>query len=68
MRTMRVTLREAFARVLPILKHLGKNIVYVGAAGAGQVVKAANQIIVGLTIEAVAEALAFRHRLPGRKV
>lgn len=50
---------EAFARVLPLLQVLGKNIVRVGDAGAGQVVKAANQIIVGLTIEAVAEALVF---------
>ncbi len=50
---------DTFARALPILKHLGKNIAHVGDAGAGQIVKAANQIIVGLTIEAVAEALAF---------
>ncbi len=50
---------NAFARVLPVLQHLGKNIVRVGEAGAGQIVKAANQIIVALTIEAVAEALNF---------
>lgn len=50
---------DAFERVLPILRHMGKNIVRVGDAGAGQICKAANQIIVGLTIEAVAEALAF---------
>lgn len=50
---------DAFTRVLPILRRLGKNIARVGEAGAGQIVKAANQIIVGLTIEAVAEALAF---------
>ncbi len=50
---------NAFARVLPILPHLGKNIARVGDAGAGQIVKAANQIIVALTIEAVAEALNF---------
>lgn len=50
---------DAYARALPLFQHLGKNIVHVGAAGAGQIVKAANQIIVGLTIEAVAEALSF---------
>lgn len=49
----------AFERALPLFKCMGKNIMRVGDAGAGQVVKAANQIIVGLTIEAVAEALAF---------
>jgi 2-hydroxy-3-oxopropionate reductase len=54
--------REAFERVLPVLQHLGKNIVHVGDAGAGQVVKAANQMIVGLTIEAVAEALTLVQR------
>lgn len=53
---------DAFTRVLPLLRHLGKNIARVGDAGAGQIVKAANQIIVGLTIEAVAEALAFTAR------
>ncbi len=50
---------NAFARVLPLLQLLGKTIARVGDAGAGQIVKAANQIIVGLTIEAVAEALNF---------
>lgn len=50
---------EAYARVLPLFKQMGKNIAHVGDAGAGQIVKAANQIIVGVTIQAVAEALAF---------
>lgn len=50
---------EAFAVALRLFHLLGKNIVHVGGAGAGQIVKAANQIIVGLTIEAVAEALSF---------
>jgi 2-hydroxy-3-oxopropionate reductase len=44
-------------RVRPILEALGKNIVHVGGAGAGQVAKACNQLVVGLTIDAVAEAL-----------
>lgn len=51
--------KDAFERALPLFHLLGKNIVHVGGAGAGQIVKAANQIIVGLTIEAVAEALNF---------
>jgi len=50
---------EAFARAEPILRKLGKNIVHVGGDGAGQVTKACNQIVVGVTIEAVAEALAL---------
>ncbi|MBI4787629.1 MAG: NAD(P)-dependent oxidoreductase [Chloroflexi bacterium] len=50
---------EAFERALPILRVLGSNVTRVGDAGAGQIAKACNQIIVGLTIEAVAEALAL---------
>ncbi len=50
---------DAFARAKPIFKALAKNITHVGEGGAGQVAKAANQIIVGLTIGAVAEALAL---------
>jgi 2-hydroxy-3-oxopropionate reductase len=49
----------AFARAQPIFAALGKNIVHVGELGAGQVTKACNQIVVGVTIEAVAEALAL---------
>jgi len=49
----------AFKRALPILKKLGKNIVHIGDAGAGQVTKACNQIVVGMTIQAVAEALTL---------
>lgn len=53
---------EDFARARPILDVLGKNAVHVGAAGAGQVAKAANQVIVGLTISAVGEALKLAER------
>ena len=45
--------------VLPFLEIMGKNIVHIGSHGDGQVCKAANQIIVALTIEAVSEALVF---------
>lgn len=48
-----------FERVKPLFALMGKNITRVGAAGAGQVAKVANQIIVALNIEAVAEALLF---------
>ena len=50
---------EIFERVKPVFQKLGKNINHIGDHGAGQVTKAANQIIVGLTLQAVAEALIF---------
>lgn len=50
---------EAFERVLPILQVLGRNVVHVGPAGAGQLCKACNQLIVGTTIQAVSEALVL---------
>ena len=50
---------KAFARVGPILEVLGRNVVHCGDVGAGQVAKTANQMIVGLTIGAVAEAFAL---------
>jgi len=48
-----------FERAKPIFEALGKTIVHVGAAGAGQTVKACNQIVVALTFEAVSEALVL---------
>jgi 2-hydroxy-3-oxopropionate reductase len=50
------------ARARPILAALGTTIVHVGPAGAGQVVKACNQVVVGVVIEAVAEALLLGAR------
>jgi len=52
----------AFRRALPILQVLGKNIVHIGGPGAGQVAKACNQIIVAVTIQAVAEALTLARK------
>lgn len=50
----------AFERARPLFEAMGKNITLVGEKnGAGQVCKVANQIIVALNIEAVAEALVF---------
>jgi 2-hydroxy-3-oxopropionate reductase len=48
-----------FERVKPLFEHLGRNITRVGGHGDGQTAKVANQIIVALTIEAVAEGLLF---------
>lgn len=53
---------EAFKRALPVLSVLGQRITHVGPIGTGQVAKAANQVIVGLNIGAVAEALALARR------
>jgi 2-hydroxy-3-oxopropionate reductase len=53
---------RAFARALPILHAMGKNIVHVGPIGAGQIAKACNQLVVAATIEAVAEALVLAER------
>jgi 2-hydroxy-3-oxopropionate reductase len=50
---------SAVERAMPIFQTLGKNIVHVGAAGAGQVTKAANQMVVGTTIAIVSEALVL---------
>ncbi|MGO4527080.1 NAD(P)-dependent oxidoreductase [Microvirga sp. 2MCAF35] len=52
---------EIFARVEPILSIMGRP-VHVGPHGAGQLAKLANQIIVGVTIGAVAEALLLAQR------
>ncbi len=45
-----------------MLAALGAKITHVGNVGAGQIAKAANQVIVGLTIGAVAEALTLARR------
>jgi 2-hydroxy-3-oxopropionate reductase len=50
---------EDFERARPLFEAMGKTVTRVGETGAGQVVKAANQIVVALTIEAVSEALVL---------
>jgi 2-hydroxy-3-oxopropionate reductase len=50
---------EALARAEPIFAELGKATTHIGGPGAGQVAKAANQVVVALTIQAVAEALTL---------
>lgn len=51
-----------FERARPLLEAMGKKIVHMGAIGAGQVTKAANQIVVAGVIAAVAEALVLGSR------
>ncbi|KLN59716.1 hypothetical protein WH96_16255 [Kiloniella spongiae] len=48
-----------FHRAIPLFKVLGENINHVGPLGAGQIAKTANQMIVAMTIDAVAEALTL---------
>jgi 2-hydroxy-3-oxopropionate reductase len=50
---------EDFERALPLFEVMGRTVTHVGPVGTGQVVKAANQIVVALTIEAVSEALVL---------
>lgn len=51
--------KETFDRCMPIFEAMGKNIIYTGSNGMGQVTKLVNQIIVGGTLAAVCEGLVF---------
>jgi len=50
---------DDFERARPLFEVLGKTVVHVGGPGAGQVVKACNQVVVAVTIAAVSEALVL---------
>jgi 2-hydroxy-3-oxopropionate reductase len=50
---------DDFASARPVFDAVGTTIVHVGASGAGQTVKAANQLIVASNIQALAEAVVF---------
>jgi 2-hydroxy-3-oxopropionate reductase len=50
---------DDFDAAKPFLDTVGKTVVHVGPSGAGQTVKAANQLIVAANIEALAEAVVF---------
>ncbi|MFG6195823.1 2-hydroxy-3-oxopropionate reductase [Nonomuraea sp. JJY05] len=50
---------DAFEAARPIFDVVGKTVVHVGPSGAGQTVKAANQLVVAANIEALAEAVVF---------
>ncbi len=51
--------KKAFQKALPVFNVLGKNIVHIGDSGTGQIAKAANQIITGVSLVMIAEALNF---------
>ena len=51
--------RDAFERGRPVLAGMGTTIVHVGASGAGQTVKLCNQLICGINLQAISEALAL---------
>ena len=53
---------ESIQKARPILNVLGNSLVHIGDVGTGQITKAANQVIVGLNIGAVAEALTLAQR------
>ena len=50
---------EDFQRASPLFSALGKTITYCGLSGAGQIVKACNQVLVALIIEAISESLVL---------
>ena len=51
-----------YERIKPLFDLLGKSVTLIGASGAGQVAKACNQIITGVGVCAVAEAINFAHK------
>jgi len=52
----------ALEKVMPVFRAMGKTVTHVGAAGAGQVAKAANQIMVAAQMAAMAELLIFSQK------
>ena len=55
--------QEDFDRALPVLEAMGSSIVRVGDCGAGQVAKCVNQVLIGATVDAVAESFLVARRL-----
>jgi len=53
---------EALERVRPVLEALGKKITHIGGTGAGQIAKAANQIMVAAQMVAMGELLVFAQK------
>ncbi|MGI6604749.1 MAG: NAD(P)-dependent oxidoreductase [bacterium] len=51
--------KEDLAEAMPIFEHLGKKVIHVGKSGMGQTAKVCNQIVVGISFCAVAEALVL---------
>ncbi|RKP51984.1 3-hydroxyisobutyrate dehydrogenase [Pararobbsia silviterrae] len=54
---------ESYAHVKPVLSAMGKNIVHCGETGTGQVAKICNNLILGITMAGVAEAMSLGERL-----
>lgn len=54
--------RETFQAVLPLFRHLGQNISYMGGPGAGQHTKMSNQIHIATTMIGMVECLLYAHR------
>jgi len=48
---------DLFERIKPVLAHMGKNVVHCGAAGTGQVAKICNNMLLGISMIGVAEAM-----------
>ena len=53
---------EALEKVMPVFRAMGRTVTHVGAAGAGQVAKAANQIMVAALMVAMGELLIFSQK------
>jgi 3-hydroxyisobutyrate dehydrogenase len=51
--------KEAFDRVLPVLEAMGRNVYHVGPSGSGEVIKLANNMLVGIIAAGTAEALVM---------
>jgi 3-hydroxyisobutyrate dehydrogenase len=55
--------RDVYTQILPMFQTLGKNIAYMGAAGAGQHTKMCNQILIAGTMIGTVEALLYAQRM-----
>lgn len=53
---------EALERARPVLERLGKSITHCGPSGSGQLTKLCNQVLVGVTLLGVSEAIAFARK------
>ena len=54
---------EAYEHVKPVLQAMGKNIVHCGATSTGQVAKICNNLVLGITMAGVSEAMALGEKL-----
>jgi 3-hydroxyisobutyrate dehydrogenase len=54
--------QHAFDRAEPLLRIMGKTVTYCGPSGSGQLTKLVNQVLIGGTLLAVAEAIAFAQK------